>query len=129
MDTEFFSSRFRNLPSSMRNFLAFMFRCLLALSLVCLPVANAFAMGAMTASQGNAQAREDVPPCHTSGQDPREADGKCCGVGHCHCAMANALPVDLPVVAARIMPSDHPQTVRPLTLQQSVVPDTPPPRA
>lgn len=115
----------------MCNFLALVFRCLLALCLGCLPVANAFAMGANTAVQENAReaAQEDAPPCHTHSQERQDADGKCCSVEHCHCAMANALPAQLSVVVARIMPSDHPQTVRPLTLQQSVVPDTPPPRA
>lgn len=108
----------------MGTFLAVIFRCVLALGLGIIPVANAFDMVAMTESQ------EDVPPCHAHSPEQQKFDGKCCGgMGHCHCAMANVLPTAMPVVAHPIMPSDHPQTVRPLTLEQPVVPDTPPPRA
>lgn len=108
----------------MRVFLAILFRCVLALGLGFVPVANALDMATMTASQ------DDVPPCHAPSQDQQKSDGNCCGgAGHCHCAMATALPVELPIIAHPIMPSDHPQTVRPLTLQHPVVPDTPPPRA
>lgn len=108
----------------MRVFLAILFRCVLALGLGFIPVANAFDMAAMAATE------EDAPPCHAHDQDQQKHDGKCCGsTGHCHCAMANALPAGMPVIAHPIMPSDHPQTVRQLTLEQSVSPDTPPPRA
>lgn len=108
----------------MHTFLAILFRCVLALSLGFIPVANALDMAAMSAPQ------EDVPPCHAPNPDQQKTDGKCCGsAGHCHCAMSTALPAELPVVAHPIMPSDHPQTVRQLTLQQPVVPDVPPPRA
>lgn len=109
----------------MHTFLAILFRCVLALGLGFVPVANAFDMLAMTQTT---HPQEDVPPCHTPSQDQQKSDGKCCGIGHCHCAMATALPVTLPAIAHPIMPSDHPQTVRQLALQQSVVPDTPPPR-
>ncbi|MCP5279074.1 MAG: hypothetical protein H6935_12035 [Thiobacillus sp.] len=107
----------------MQTFLAILFRCVLAFGLGFTPVANALDMAAMSAPQ------EDVPPCHAPSQDSQQSADKCCGAAHCHCAMATALPAELPVVAHPIMPSDHPQTVRQLTLQQSVVPDTPPPRA
>lgn len=108
----------------MRILLAILFRCVLALGLGFIPVANALDMAAMTATQ------EDAPPCHGSSQDQHQPDGKCCGgAGHCHCAMATALPAKLPVVAHPEMPTDHPQTARRLTLQQPVIPDTPPPRA
>ena len=111
----------------MRVFLAILFRCVLALGLGFVPVANALDMVAMTQTT---PAQDDVPPCHAPSQDSQKPDGKCCGAaGHCHCAMATALPVELPTIAHPIMPSDHPQTVWPLTLQQPVVPDTPPPRA
>jgi hypothetical protein len=116
----------------MQTFLAILFRCILALGLGFTPVANALDMATMAtpkpASQQQAQ-QEDVPPCHAHSHDQQKPNGKCCGgTGHCHCAMAYALPVELPLVAHPIMPSDHPQTVRLLTLEQSVIPDTPPPR-
>lgn len=108
----------------MQTFLAILFRCVLALGLGFVPVANAFDMAAMPAPQ------EDLPPCHTPSQDQPDPDSKCCGDGgQCHCAMSTALPADLAVVAHPVMPSDHPQTVRHLALQHPVIPDTPPPRA
>lgn len=108
----------------MQTFLAILFHCALALGLGLVPVANAFDMAAMAAPQ------EDVPPCHAPSQDHQKPDGNCCGgIAHCHCAMATALPVARSIIAHPFMPSDHPQTVRPLTLQRPVVPDTPPPRA
>lgn len=111
----------------MRTFLAILFRCVLALGMGFIPVANALDMAAMT--QGT-PSQENVPPCHAPSQDQHKLDGKCCGsVGHCHCAMATALPSALPVIAHPIMSSDHPQTARQLTLEQPAVPDTPPPRA
>ncbi len=112
----------------MRVFLAIMFRCVLALGLGFVPVANAFDMLAMTQTSPS---QEDAPPCHMPCHDQQNGNDKChggSGQGHCHCAMATALPVALPGMAHPIMPSDHPQTVRHLTLQQSVIPDTPPPR-
>lgn len=109
--------------ASMQTFLAILFRCVLALSLGFIPVANAFDMADMTTSQ------DDAPPCHAPDTDQHKPDGKCCGgVNHCHCAMANVLPTAMPVVAYPVMPSDHPQTARQLALQQPVIPDTPPPR-
>ena len=107
----------------MRAFLAILLRCVLALGLGFIPVANALDMAAMSAPQ------EDVPPCHAPSQDSQHSTDKCCGSAHCHCAMASALPVEPAVRAQPIMPSDHPLTVRPLTLEQSTSPDTPPPRA
>lgn len=108
----------------MRVFLAVLLRCVLALGLGFTPVANAFAMAAMTATQ------EDVPPCHSPCQGHQKTDGDAgSGGGHCHCAMATALPTAEPELAHPVMPSDHPQTVRQLALKQPVIPDTPPPRA
>lgn len=108
----------------MRVFLALLFRCVLALGMGFVPVANALDMAAMVAPQ------EDLPPCHTPSQDQPDPDGKCCGdVGHCHCAMSTALPAAMAVAAHPGTPSDHPQTARHLALQQPVIPDTPPPRA
>ena len=107
----------------MRVFLAILLRCVLALGLGFAPVANAFDMAAMMIDQ------EDAPPCHTPCPDQQNPAGECCGGGgHCHCVMATALPVDQAVNASPCMPSDHPQTIRQLTLHQSIVPDTPPPR-
>lgn len=111
----------------MRTYLAILFRCVLALGMGFVPVANAFDMVTLTQTTPS---QEDAPPCHAPKPDQQKTDGKCCGsIGHCHCAMATALPADLPVVAHPIMSSDHPLTVRQLTLEQPVVPDTPPPRA
>jgi hypothetical protein len=108
----------------MQTFLAILFRGALAFSLAFVPVANALDMAAMTASPA------DAPPCHAPVQSHQDADGTCCGGGgHCHCAMTTALPARLSVIAHPARLSDHPQTARQLTLEQAVLPDTPPPRS
>jgi len=107
----------------MRVFLAIVFRCVLALGLGFTPVANALEMAAMLAPQ------EDIPPCHAPSQDQHHADSKCCGTAHCHCAMANALPMATVPAVRPVMASDHPLTVHQLALDNTLPPDTPPPRA
>lgn len=107
----------------MRTFLTILFRCFLALGLGFVPVANALNMAEMAIPQ------EKAPPCHTPSPEQDNPAGKCCGTAsHCHCAMATTLPAGLPLITPPTLLSDHPQTVRLLVLEQSVIPDTPPPR-
>lgn len=107
----------------MRLILAILFRCILALGLGFTPVANALSMAAPAAHA------KDAPPCHAPCHDEQKPAGKCCGSANpCHCAMATALPATLPSFASPAGLADHPQTVRRFALEQSTIPDTPPPR-
>ena len=107
----------------MRRFLALLLRCVLVLGLGFTPVANALNMAALDSTQ--APESDCHAPCHKQ----HHPGHKCCtSTAHCHCATANALPVALPIPATPRPLSDHPQTVHLLTLQQTVTPDTPPPR-
>lgn len=107
----------------MRAILAIAFRCVLALGLGFIPVANALDMASMMSSRG------DIPPCHAPSQGQYPVDGKCCGTAHCHCAMANVLPAVTVHVALPAVATPHPLTVHPLALEDTLPPDTPPPRA
>lgn len=110
----------------MRAVMAILFRCVLALGLGFTPVANAFDMATLTAAP---HSREDAPPCHAHSQTQDVPDSKCHGgAGHCHCSIATALPAESPVITHTLMPPDHPQTARRLTLEHPLSPDTPPPR-
>lgn len=105
----------------MRDFLTILLRCVLALGLAFVPVANALNMATIAASQ------EEHPPCHAPVQ--QQPDGKCChAAGQCHCAMSTCLPAAVAAVTPASTPSDHPQTARLLALGPSSVPETPPPR-
>jgi hypothetical protein len=107
----------------MRIVLTILFRCVLALGLGFTPVANALSMATMAVPQ------QEAPPCHTPSPEQQSPAGKCCGTAsHCHCAMATALPAQLPASSLPNMPSDHPQTVQGVALEQPHIPDTPPPR-
>lgn len=108
----------------MRIFLAIAFRCVLVLGLGFTPIANALDMAAMSAPQ------KDVPPCHAPSHDSQKSDDtRCGGSGHCHCAMANALPSTTVSATKPALASDHPLTVPRLALGNTLSPDTPPPRA
>ncbi|MEW5789507.1 MAG: hypothetical protein AB1899_16805 [Pseudomonadota bacterium] len=105
-------------------FLSLILRGFLALSLACLPAAQAWAMADL--------ADDAPPPCHAMADDgpsPQQSDGDCTHChGQCHCLAALALPRVSPVQASRPpavwdawipLPPDEP----------AFAPTAPPPRA